>query len=430
MAVMSFPAERRNPVVVASFLRISIPVIPIRYNGLYLIRPRAGFHTHSQEELLLDSAILALEDGTVFEGRSFGAPAERSGEVVFNTAITGYQEIFTDPSYTGQIVILTNPQIGNYGTASSDNEATKPYIEGLAVREFSSITSNWRSDEEAKEFLAQSGIPVISDLDTRTLVRHIRSRGVMRGVLSATEKDHHKLVEKARSIPSMAGLDLASRVSTPKRYNWTHSVDPCSPSEIITPNAERRFNVVAYDFGIKQNILRRLVHSGCNVTVVPALTSADDVLTLKPDGVFLSNGPGDPEPLHTQIDNIRRLIGKTPIFGICLGHQVLGLALGGKTYKMKFGHRGANHPVLNKTTQRVEITSHNHGFAVDPDSLSSNDVDHTHINLNDNTLEGFRHRREPVFCVQYHPEAAPGPHDSHYLFDDFVNLMKDYTPNK
>ncbi len=371
----------------------------------------------------MDSAILALEDGTVFEGRSFGAPAERSGEVVFNTAITGYQEIFTDPSYTGQIVILTNPQIGNYGTSVSDNEAARPYIEGLVVREFSSVTSNWRSDEEARDFLAKSNIPVVSDLDTRSLVRHLRSRGVMRGVLSATEKNGAKLVEKARSIPSMAGLDLASRVSTPESYHWNQTVQPCSPSEVISSTVEPRFNVVAYDFGIKQNILRRLVHAGCNVTVVPALTSAADVLALKPDGVFLSNGPGDPEPLHTQIDNVRRLIGKTPIFGICLGHQILGLALGGKTYKLKFGHRGANHPVINKITQRVEITSHNHGFAVDPDSLNANDVDLTHINLNDQTLEGFRHRREPVFCVQYHPEAAPGPHDSHYLFNDFVELM-------
>jgi carbamoyl-phosphate synthase small subunit len=371
----------------------------------------------------LDSAILALEDGTVFEGRSFGAPTERSGEVVFNTAITGYQEIFTDPSYTGQIVILTNPQIGNYGTSVADNEATKPYIEGLAVREFSGITSNWRADEEAREFLAKSGIPVISDLDTRTLVRHLRSRGVMRGVLSVTEKDAQKLVEKARSIPSMAGLDLASRVTTPERYTWVKSVECCSPSEVMTPAAEPKFNVVAYDFGIKQNILRRLVHAGCKVTVVPALTSAEDVLALRPDGVFLSNGPGDPEPLHTQIDNVRRLIGKTPVFGICLGHQILGLALGGRTYKLKFGHRGANHPVINKVTQRVEITSHNHGFAVHPDSLSENDVEITHVNLNDQTLEGFRHRREPVFCVQYHPEAAPGPHDSHYLFDDFTRLM-------
>ena len=374
----------------------------------------------------MDSAILALEDGTVFEGRSFGAPAERSGEVVFNTAITGYQEIFTDPSYTGQIVILTNPQIGNYGTSVFDNESRKPYIEGLAVREFSGVTSNWRSDEEARTFLANANIPVVSDLDTRSLVRHLRSRGVMRGVLSAIEKDSGKLVEKARAIPSMAGLDLASRVSTPERYKWTQSVETCSPSELLGATAEPQFNVVAYDFGIKQNILRRLVHSGCKVTVVPSLTSSEDVLALEPDGVFLSNGPGDPEPLHAQTGNVRRLIGKVPIFGICLGHQILGLALGGRTYKLKFGHRGANHPVINKVTQRVEITSHNHGFAVDPDSLNPADIDITHVNLNDQTLEGFRHRREPVFCVQYHPEAAPGPHDSHYLFNDFVKLMTDF----
>jgi carbamoyl-phosphate synthase small subunit len=373
----------------------------------------------------LDSAILALEDGTVFEGRSFGAPAERSGEVVFNTAITGYQEIFTDPSYTGQIVVLTYPQIGNYGTASSDNEAVHPHIEGLVVREFSNITSNWRSDTEAQQFLAKANIPVVSDLDTRALVRHLRSRGVMRGVLSAIEKDANKLIEKARSIPSMTGLDLATRVSTPKSYKWSEGVGQCSPSDLTGENAEPKHHVVAYDFGIKQNILRRLVHSGCRVTVVPSLTPAEDVLALKPDGVFLSNGPGDPEPLHDQIANVRKLIGKTPIFGICLGNQILGLALGGKTYKLKFGHRGANHPVLNQLTQRVEITSHNHGFSVDPDSLNPNDVEITHINLNDQTLEGFRHRREKVFCVQYHPEAAPGPHDSHYLFDDFVKLMAD-----
>ncbi len=373
----------------------------------------------------MDSAILALEDGTVFEGRSFGAPAERSGEVVFNTAITGYQEIFTDPSYTGQIVVLTYPQIGNYGTAVSDNEAVKPHIEGLVVREFSGITSNWRSDTEARSFLSNSNIPVVSDMDTRSLVRHLRSRGVMRGVLSAIEKDANKLIAKARSIPSMSGLDLATRVSTKDRYEWSEGVAKCSPSDLVGVNAVPRFHVVAYDFGIKQNILRRLVHSGCRVTVVPSLTSAEDVLALKPDGVFLSNGPGDPEPLHDQIANVRKLIGKTPIFGICLGNQILGLALGGKTYKLKFGHRGANHPVLNQITNRVEITSHNHGFSVDPDSLNANDVEITHINLNDQTLEGFRHRRERVFCVQYHPEAAPGPHDSHYLFDDFVKLMAD-----
>jgi carbamoyl-phosphate synthase small subunit len=378
----------------------------------------------------LNSAILALEDGSVFEGRSFGAPAERSGEVVFNTALTGYQEVFTDPSYSGQIVILTNPQIGNYGTAAGDNESAHPYIEGLVVREFSSIASNWRSDTEANDFLARAGIPVVDDLDTRALVRHLRTRGVMRGVLSSIEKDSQKLIEKARSIPTMAGLDLATKVSTPVAYEWTHPVDPCSPSDLIGKAAQLQYHVVAYDYGIKQNILRRLVHAGCRVTVVPSLTSAEDVLALNPDGVFLSNGPGDPEPLQTQVANIRKLIGRKPIFGICLGNQLLGLAAGGRTYKLKFGHRGANHPVRNELTQKVEITSHNHGFAVDPDSLNQNDVEITHINLNDQTLEGFRFRNHPVFCVQYHPEAAPGPHDSHYLFNDFTNLMRQFRGQK
>jgi len=374
----------------------------------------------------LESAILALEDGSVFKGRSFGAPAERSGEVVFNTALTGYQEIFTDPSYSGQIVILTNPQIGNYGTSINDNEAVKPWIEGLVVREFSSLTSNWRSDDDAWHFLAKNQIPVVSELDTRALVRHLRTKGVMRGVLSATESSGDVLVRKAREIPSMAGLDLASRVTTADRYEWTHSVEACSPSEVVSAPAAQQHHVVAYDYGIKRNILRRLAHTGCRVTVVPALTSAEDVLSLQPDGVFLSNGPGDPEPLETQIGNIRKLMGRTPVFGICLGHQLMGLACGGKTYKMKFGHRGANHPVLNQLTQKVEITSHNHGFAVDPDSLKASDVELTHVNLNDQTLEGFRHRNYPAFCVQYHPEAAPGPHDSLYLFDDFVKLMNDF----
>jgi carbamoyl-phosphate synthase small subunit len=373
----------------------------------------------------LTTAILALEDGNVFEGRSFGAPTERSGEVVFNTALTGYQEVFTDPSYSGQIVILTNPQIGNYGTSTSDNESSGPYIEGLVVREFSPIASNWRSDSAADGFLSRAGVPIVSDLDTRALVRHLRTRGVMRGVLSSVESDGQKLVEKARQIPTMAGLDLATRVSTREPYQWTETVEQCSPSDQIGRQAEPRYNVVAYDYGIKHNILRRLVHSGCRVTVVPSLTSAEDVLALKPDGIFLSNGPGDPEPLVTQVANIRKLIGKKPIFGICLGNQLLGLALGGKTYKLKFGHRGANHPVRNEITGRVEITSHNHGFAVDPDSLKLSEVEITHVNLNDQTLEGFRHRSEPVFCVQYHPEAAPGPHDSHYLFDDFTKLMRE-----
>jgi carbamoyl-phosphate synthase small subunit len=372
----------------------------------------------------LNSAILALEDGTVFEGRSFGARTENSGEVVFNTAITGYQEIFTDPSYCGQIVVLTYPEIGNYGANHWDNESARPYIEGLVVREFSPIASNWRRDEDANRFLEAAGIPVIAEIDARALVRHLRTRGVMRGVLSTADGDPKALVEKARSIPTMAGLDLATRVSTTQRYEWNQGVEACSPSEDWGRAAETEFHVVAYDFGIKRNILRRLVHSGCRVTVVPALTPAEDVLALAPDGVFLSNGPGDPEPLTAQIGNIRKLVGRIPLFGICLGQQLLGLALGGKTYKLKFGHRGANHPVLNKVTGRVEITSHNHGFAVDPESLNAADVELTHVNLNDGTLEGFRHRREPVFCVQYHPEAAPGPHDSLYLFEDFKRLMK------
>ncbi len=374
--------------------------------------------------------MLALEDGTVFEGTSFGARVETSGEVVFNTGITGYQEIFTDPSYSGQIVVLTYPQIGNYGSNEYDSESARPYIEGLVVREFSSIASNWRSELEAGDFLAKAGVPIVAGIDTRRLVRHLRTRGVMRGVLSSMSTDANALVEKARQIPSMAGLDLATRVSTPKLYEWAAGVAPCSPSDKCGAAPETRYHVVAYDFGIKRNILRRLCQIGARVTVVPAGTSAEDVLDLKPDGVFLSNGPGDPEPLKGQAAEVRKLIGKRPIFGICLGHQILGLALGGKTYKLKFGHRGVNHPVLNQITKRVEITSHNHGFAVDPDSLNLNDLEVTHVNLNDQTLEGFRHRSLPVFCVQYHPEAAPGPHDSHYLFDDFAKLMDDFRKDK
>ncbi len=373
----------------------------------------------------MNLATLALEDGTVFEGQSFGALTDKVGEVVFNTAITGYQEVFTDPSYSGQIVVLTNPQIGNYGSNDYDQESAHPCIEGLIVREFSHIASNWRSQDQAEQFLARSGVPIAAEIDTRALVRHLRTRGVMRGVLATGKADHLKLIDRARRSPSMTGLDLATRVSTTSTYEWDQPVVPVSSSDQTKRAAEPCCHVVAYDFGIKRNILRRLVQVGARVTVVPAGTTAEDVLALKPDGVFLSNGPGDPEPLQTQAAQVRKLIGKQPIFGICLGHQILGLALGGSTYKLKFGHRGANHPVLNQVTNKVEITSHNHGFAVDPDSLNLNELEVTHVNLNDQTLEGFRHRSEPVFCVQYHPEAAPGPHDSHYLFDDFMKLIAD-----
>jgi len=373
----------------------------------------------------LNSATLALEDGTVFEGTSFGARKDKTGEVVFNTAITGYQEIFTDPSYAGQIVVLTYPEIGNYGANAYDQEAFKPFIEGLVVREFSRIASNWRSEESADQFLTENDIPVVAGIDTRALVRHLRNRGVMRGIVATGRRDPKDLIELARQSPSMTGLDLATRVSTASSYEWDKPVLPCSPSDPVAPAAEPCCRVVAYDYGIKRNILRRLVQVGARVTVVPAATPAEDVLALNPDGIFLSNGPGDPEPLQVQIGEVRKLIGKKPIFGICLGQQILGLALGGKTYKLKFGHRGANHPVLNQVTNKVEITSHNHGFAVDPESLNLNEVELTHVNLNDQTLEGFRHRNEPVFCVQYHPEASPGPHDSHYLFDDFMQLMRE-----
>jgi carbamoyl-phosphate synthase small subunit len=370
----------------------------------------------------LDKAILALEDGTIFEGQSFGARTIRTGEVVFNTSLTGYQEIVTDPSYCGQIVVLTNPQIGNYGTAMPDSQS-KPWVEGLITRELSPITSNWRSSQDTDLFLAGAGIGIGSGMDTRALVRRLRMSGVMRGALSTRGGDPDELVDRARRAPSMAGLDLATRVSAAESYAWTEAVPRCSPSDLLDDPQPARYHVVAYDFGIKRDILRQLAHRGCRMTVVPAGTSAEDVMALKPDGVFLSNGPGDPEPLGYQAAQVRKLIGRIPLFGICLGHQVLGLALGGRTYKLKFGHRGGNHPVLNKRTMRVEITAQNHGFAVDPDTLNAGEIELTHINLNDQTLEGLAHRNYPVFSVQYHPEAAPGPHDSHYLFDEFTARM-------
>jgi carbamoyl-phosphate synthase small subunit len=402
-------------------------------------------------------AILALEDGRIFRGHGYGHPGECQGEVVFNTSLTGYQEIATDPSYAGQIVVLTNPQIGNYGTNQADNESARPYIEGLIVREFSAVSSNWRSEQVTDEYMERYAVPVLAEIDTRALVRHLRTHGVMRGVISTVESNPETLVKKANKIRKMDGTDLAKVVSTKDAYQFdssdsrTQLGDPLLPDckygdeqleneklmrislspaefdELLEAKArERRLHVVAYDFGIKHNILRMLVREGCRITVVPAETTAEDVLNLKPDGVFLSNGPGDPEPVDYAVKAIRGMMGRVPVFGICLGHQLTGLALGGKTYKLKFGHHGGNHPVRNNSTGKVEITAHNHNFAVDPDSINANEVELTHIDLNDQTLEGLRHLTLPLFSVQYHPEAAPGPHDSHYLFHDFRRMMEEW----
>jgi carbamoyl-phosphate synthase small subunit len=380
-------------------------------------------------------AVLALEDGTVFEGRSFGRAGEVTGEVVFNTALCGYQEVLTDPSYAGQIVTMTYPHIGNYGVNIEDVESARPQVSGFIVREASTVVSSWRASGELPRYLDEHGIVGIEGIDTRALTRHLRTHGAKRGVVSAIDHDHASLVAKARSSRSMIGLDLAREVTCAEPWTFdprsegksaaAHLVPVLKGTETRRPrDGEEPFRVVAYDFGMKRNILRNLAAAGCVVTVVPATTPAAEALAFDPEGVFLSNGPGDPEPCTYAIEAAKAFVEKLPTFGICLGHQILGLACGGRTYKLKFGHRGANHPVKNLETGQVEITSQNHGFCVDPKLFERPEFAFTHVNLNDGTVEGFRLRDRPVLSVQYHPEASPGPHDSHYLFEEFVSTMR------
>ena len=365
-------------------------------------------------------AILVLEDGRCFRGHQIGADVDTGGEVVFNTAMSGYQEILTDPSYAGQIVVMTYPMIGNYGIAPEDFESRRVFAKGLVVKEASRISSNWRHERSLHDYLVAEGILGICDIETRALVRHLRDNGAMRGVITTRDESEDALRQRAMDIPSMQGLDLASLVTTDANYTWEEPTVTLDDADA----PPRRWNVVALDLGIKRNILRNLVDHGCRVTVVPAKTTAQEILALNPDGVMLSNGPGDPEPVGYAIDTVRELLGRVPIFGICLGYQLLALAVGGKTFKLKFGHRGANHPVQELESGRVEITSQNHGFCVDPDSLDPNRIRLTHKNLNDQTLAGISLKDVPAFGVQYHPEAAPGPHDARYLFERFAESMR------
>ncbi len=376
-----------------------------------------------------DRALVVLEDGTTFEGTSFGDFGERTGEIVFNTSMTGYQEILTDPSYKGQIVIMTYPLIGNYGVNAEDMESEMPQVEGFVVKEYSEYHSNWRGKTSLRAFLEKYEVVGIEGVDTRALTRHIRTAGAMKAIISTEDLSRRRLLEKVKVTPSLIGRDLVREVTCTKPYCWSPAPNEDQwlrtlPDE--NPNPVHRdavFSVVAMDFGLKRSILKMLHAHGCTITVVPAYTSAGEILSYGPDGIFLSNGPGDPEGVPYAVDTAKALISQKPIYGICLGHQILGLAMGGKTFKLKFGHRGANQPVKDLKTDRVSITTQNHGFCVDMTSLDKRAIEVTSINLNDGTLEGMRHRWLPVYSVQFHPEASPGPHDAGYLFQDFVQDM-------
>jgi carbamoyl-phosphate synthase small subunit len=380
---------------------------------------------------------LALADGRTYEGTSFGAEGEAIGEVVFNTSMTGYQEILTDPSYEGQLVAMTYPEIGNVGVNREDVESRRPFLKGFIVKNYTSLPSNWRASQPLQDYMREHGIVGIQGIDTRALVRHLRDHGSQEGIISTLSDNPDELIAKAKASPGLVGVDLVRHVTCAAPYEWDEGTWQLAAGykrrAAQTEGAKKRrsktgsfsspaFSVVAYDYGIKYNILRNLAESGCRVKVVPAATPAEGVLALNPDGIFLSNGPGDPDAVPYAKENVQKLLGKKPIFGICLGHQIMGLALGGKTYKLKFGHHGGNQPVMDLATRKVEITAQNHGFAVDADSLKGA-AEVTHINLNDNTVEGLAHRELPIFSVQYHPESSPGPHDANYLFERFTDLM-------